>query len=84
MLSSQIGSFHKRLVLATEISSVLTSLSYTATLFWVLMRCGYAEGSSETNFLVLVFLFVNYVFFVFILDAIFCGTQFSFSRTVCG
>ena len=46
-LSSQIGSFDKRLVLATETSSVLTSLSYTATLFGVLLRCGYAEGSSE-------------------------------------
>ena len=62
-IASQIGSFHKRLVLATEFSSVLTSLNYTATMFWVSMRCGYAEGSSETIFLVLIFLFVIYVFF---------------------
>ena len=54
-MSLQIGIFQKRLVLATEISSVLTSLNYTAALFWVLMRCGYALGSSESNFLVLFF-----------------------------
>ena len=32
-----------------NVSSVLTSLKYTATLFWfgLLMRCVYAEGSWE-------------------------------------
>ena len=32
------------------------------------------HGSS--NFLIFVFMFLKYVFFVFILDAIFCGTNF--------
>ena len=30
----------------------------------------------STKFLILVFMFLNYVFFVFIFDAIFCGTNF--------
>ena len=34
----KIGSFHKRVVLATEISSVLTSLQHTATIFWVVIE----------------------------------------------
>ena len=29
-----------------------------------------------TKFLILVFMFLKYVFFVFVLDAIFCGTNF--------
>ena len=32
------------------------------------------HGSSA--FLIFVFMFLKYVFFVFILDAIFCGTNF--------
>ena len=32
------------------------------------------HGSSE--FWILVFMFLKYVFFVFVLDAIFCGTNF--------
>ena len=35
-------------------------------------------------FLILVLMFLKYVFFLFIFDAIFCGTNFSFLRTVCG
>ena len=37
------------------------------------MRCG-VHGS--TRFLILVFIFLKYVFFVFALDAILCGTIF--------
>ena len=37
-------SFWSRLL---NISSVLTSLKYTATFFGLLMLCGYAEGSWE-------------------------------------
>ena len=33
-----------------------------------------AHGS--TNFLILVFMFLKDIFFVFVLDAIFCGTIF--------
>ena len=37
------------------------------------------------KFLIFVFMFLKSVFFVFILDAIFCATIFfSFLRTVCG
>ena len=75
-LSSQIGSFHKLLVLATEISSVLTSLKDTATILWFLLRRGYAGGSWEFWVSSLVFMLLKYVSFVFILDAIFCGTSF--------
>ena len=56
-----------------NVSSVLSSLKYTATFFGLLMRCG-VHGS--TRFLILVFIFLKYVFFVFVLDAIFCGTIF--------
>ena len=65
-----------------NVSSVLTSLKYTATFFGVLVRF-WVHGS--TRFLILVFIFLKYVFFVFVLDAIFCGTIFfSFFRTLCG
>ena len=39
----------------------------------------------STKFLILFFMFLKYVFFVFVLDAIFCGTFFfsSFFRTMC-
>ena len=30
----------------------------------------------STMFLILVFMFLKFVFFVFVLDAIFCGTNF--------
>ena len=33
-----------------------------------------AHGSSK--FLFLVFMFLKYLFFVFVLDAVFCGTNF--------
>ena len=62
-----------------KISSVLTSLKYTATIF-----LGYQSVVSlltnhgSTMFLILVFMFLKYVFFVFRLDAIFCGTIFFF------
>ena len=32
----------------------------------------------STKFLILVFMFLKDVFFVFVLDAIFCGTMFFF------
>ena len=49
------------------------------------MRCGYADGSWEFWVLILVFMFLKYVLFVFILDAIFCGTNFFiFQDSVCG
>ena len=48
------------------------------------MRCGYADGSWQFWVLILFFMFLKYVFFVFILDETFCGTGFSFFRTVCG
>ena len=38
----------------------------------------------STMFLILVLIFLKYVFFLFIFDAIFCGQIFSFLRTVCG
>ena len=44
--------------------------------FGLLMLCGYAEDSWELWVLILVSVFLRYVFFVFILDAIFCGTNF--------
>ena len=49
------------------------------------MRCGHADGSWEYY----VFNFGMYVselclFFVFIFDAIFCGTNFFILRTACG
>ena len=39
----------------------------------LLIRCGVHES---TRFLILVFIFLNYDFFVFVLYAIFCGTIF--------
>ena len=46
---------------------------------------GYADRSWKFKVFDLFFMFLKYVFFVFILDAIFCGTIFfSFLRTVCG
>ena len=59
-----------------NVSSVLTSLKYTATFFGVLVRCGFAEISWSTKISILVFIFLKYVFFLFVLDAIFCGTNF--------
>ena len=44
-----------------NVSSVLTSLKYTATLFWVVMRCGYATIYGSTMFLILVCMFLKYV-----------------------
>ena len=41
--------------------------------FGFLMRCGYTEDSWELWVLIFVFVFLKYVF---ILDAIFCGTSF--------
>ena len=38
----------------------------------------------STRVLILIFMFLKYDFFVFIFDAIFCDTNFSFLRTVCG
>ena len=74
---SQIGSFHWLLLLATECFSVLTSLKYTATLFWVLNAfwvCWSLMGVLGFDFGFRVSEIC--LFFVFILDAIFCGTNF--------
>ena len=60
-----------------NVSSVLTSLRYTATIFlgcYCVLSMMTVHGSFM--FLILVFMFLKYVFFVFILDAIFCGTIF--------
>ena len=60
-----------------NVSSVLTSLKYTATLLWVviaLMICWQNMRVLSLGFL--TFYFRNKSFFVFILDAIFCGTTF--------
>ena len=70
-----------------NVSSVLTTKKDSDKFFWVvnvLMRCGYADGSWEYK----VFDFVLYVselflFFVFVLDPNFCGTNFfTFQDTV--
>ena len=37
---------------------------------------GFVKVHGSTKFLILVFVFLKYVFFVFVLDAIFCGTIF--------
>ena len=59
-----------------NVSSVITSLKYTATFFGLLMLCGYSDGSWEFWVSILVFMLMKDVFFVFTLDAIFCGTNF--------
>ena len=48
--------------------------------FGLLMRCGYAGGPWEFWVSILVFMFMKNVFFVFILDAIFCATNFFISQ----
>ena len=60
-----------------KVSSVFTSMKNTATPFWLLMHYGSADCPWEFWVLFLIFMFLKYVFFVFILDAIFCGTSFS-------
>ena len=40
------------------------------------MRCRHAEVPGSTKVLILVFMFLKYDFFVFIFDAVFCGTNF--------
>ena len=45
-------------------------------LFRLLKRCGYADCSWDFWVLILVFMFLKDVFFVFVLDPIFCGTNF--------
>ena len=42
------------------------------------MRCGFADNSWEYKVFDFVLMFLKYVFFVFVLDAIFCGTNFFF------
>ena len=58
-------------------SSVLTSLKYAALLFWFINAL-WVHGTS--GFWILLFIFLkNWIllsFFVFVLDAIFCGTNF--------
>ena len=55
-----------------NVSSVLTSLKYTATFFGLLVRCGYADGSWEYKFFdfvlyVLILIAVLYVLYDFVL-----------------
>ena len=60
-----------------NVSSVLISLKYTATLFWgvsALWVCWHFMGVLSFRFWSLCFW--NMSFFVLILDAIFCGTNF--------
>ena len=67
-----------------NVSSVLTSSKWAALLFWLvntLWVCWQFMGVLSFWFWSLCFW--NMSFFVFVLDAIFCGTIFSFSRTVC-
>ena len=45
-------------------------------LFRLLKRCGYADCSWDFWVLILVFMFLKDVFLVFVLDPIFCGTNF--------
>ena len=61
-------SYHKFVVSTSfwswllNVSSVFTSLKYTATLFGLLMRCGSADGPWKFWVLILVFIFLKYVF----------------------
>ena len=60
-----------------NVSSVLISLKYTATVFWVVIAlwvCWQFMGVLSFWFCSLCFW--NMSFFVFVLDAIFCGTNF--------
>ena len=55
----------------------LSHLWKTQRRFFGLLRlCGYADGSWEFWVSFLAFMLMKYVFFVFILDAVFCGTNF--------
>ena len=59
-----------------NISSVLTSLKYTATFFWVVNALWvFWNIMGILSFWFLSLCFWNMSFFVFILDAIFCGTK---------
>ena len=85
-LSSQIGSFHWLLVLATECFLSFDIFEIHSDNF---MGCYYLLGlltvHGSTKFLNLVLCFWNMSFFVFIPDAIFCSTIFfSYFRTLCG
>ena len=74
-------SFWSRLL---NVSSVLTSLKYTATIF-LGYQCvvGLLTNHRSTKFLILDFMFLKYVFCVVVLDAIFCGTTvFIYQDTV--
>ena len=66
-----------------NVSSVLTFLKNTATFLGCYCVVGMLTVHESTKFMILVFMFLKYLFFVFILDAIFCGTNFSvFQDTV--
>ena len=62
--------------MATECFFSFHNFEMHSDAFFLLMRCGSADGSWEFWVLILVFMFLKYVFFVFILDAIFCGKSF--------
>ena len=77
-------SLSERVVVSTSfwswllnVSSVLTSLKYTAA---ICLGCSCVWGllivHGCTKFLILVLMFLKYVFFVLVLDAIFSATNF--------
>ena len=75
---SQIGSFHKLLALATEcfISFDIFEI-HSDVFFGFIMRCASADGSWEFwDFDFIIYVSELCLCFVFILDAIFCGTIF--------
>ena len=74
---SQIGSFHELLVLATECFFSFDIFEIqSAVFFGLLMLCGFAEGSWEYQVFDFGIFVSEICLFLFILDAIFCGTVF--------
>ena len=59
-----------------NVSSVLTIKKYSDTFLVYYCAVGLLTVHGGTKFLNLVFMFLKYVFFVFVLDAIFYGTNF--------
>ena len=60
-----------------KVPSIRTSLKYPATFFWdCCCIVGMLTFHGSTKFWIWFFMFLKYVFFVFVLDAIFCGTNF--------
>ena len=61
-----------------NVSSVLTTKKYSHTFLVCYCAVDLLTVLGSTKFLTLVFMFLKYVFFAFVLDAIFCGTSFFF------